>query len=315
MNKRIYRNTYELEEEIAGGGFARVYRGYRVDDPQKTTLAIKIGRVDPDPDYAKSIREEARIISEMNHPNIVKLQQIPRSKNVGIQFARTGEGEHDPHFFVMEFLQGGTLDHYIENVGKLPVDETCAIILEVARGLDHVHRKGYFHNDLKLENIVFRHPITRGEPFTPVLIDFGIATRLRLQYTTGSIYIMSPERLAATRQALPITATDVDLEKVDVWGLGVVLYRLLGGKLPFSGENRRNLTERILQAHVEPLTFLRNDIPSEINSLVVDGCLAREPQNRLGIEELGHHLRRFGHPVVAKTIPTPTKPIWLRWKK
>jgi serine/threonine-protein kinase len=214
----------------------------------------------------------------------------------------------------MEYLRGGTLQDYLDHVGFLPSPEAAAIALEMARALDHMHRKGYHHNDLKLENIVFRQPIEAGKPFTPVLIDFGIATRLRLQAHAGSIYIMSPERLQVAQMRLAPELSPpserLDLMKVDVWGLGVVLYRMLGGRLPFSGRNKDRLTDNIISSQPVPLHKLSEDVSLEVEAVVIDGCLAKNPDQRISMLELGKQLRRWGDGVVASKAAEQRRTFW-----
>jgi len=201
----------------------------------------------------------------------------------------------------MEYLQGGTLEEYLKQVGQLSVPEAADIGLHIIRGLHHMHQRNYAHNDLKLENIVFREPVVAGEPFSPVLIDFGIATRVH-QPNAGSLYIMPPEQLAKVKLAAPPELTDtLDRTKMDVWSLGVVLYRMLGGQLPFTGRSERSLTQRINNSRPTSLSELSRDIPRDMDELVIDGCLAKNPNHRLSLLEVGRWLHSIaGDGVVAQ---------------
>jgi len=293
----LYNGRYKIEEEISRGGFATVYKAS--EQGREETVALKIGIVNSDPGYARSIREEARLLSSLDHPSIVSLHQVPRPGRPSITHANAVELPGSPPFFVMEYLCGGTLEDYLKQVGPLAPSEAAAIGLEVARGLDYSHRKNITHNDLKLENIVFRQPVQAGEPFEPVLVDFGIATRVRLQVQAGSIYIMSPEQLAEAKLELPPEQSeDMNPTKVDVWGMGVVLYRMLGGRLPFAGRNERTLTSQIMSARPTSLGKLTK-IPEELDELIIDGCLAKRPEQRISLLELGKELAAIGNNVVA----------------
>ncbi len=297
---KFYHNIYTIDEVIGLGGFAKIYRARQHE--QYEPVAIKVANNFDDPSYAKSLREEAKILQRFSHQNIVCLKGIPRMDKEGeVFYANALELPGQPVFFVMEYLQGGTLDNYLEYVEKLSVPEAAAIGLQVARGLDHMHQCGYAHNDLKLENIVFRQPVVAGEPFAPVLIDFGIATRVQLP-SAGSLYIMPPEQLARVKLMTPPEATEVlDRTKMDVWGLGVVLYRMLGGNLPFSGRSERSLTQRIYNSRPTSLSQLEKDIPKQMDELVIDGCLAKNPEHRLNLLELGRLLNGMaGSNVVAQ---------------
>lgn len=289
---KLYRNRYTLEDEIGSGGFAKIYRASEQD--RYESVAIKVASNSEDPSYAKSLREEAKIIRRFDHQNIVRLQSIPRMDKDGeLIYANAIELIGNPVFFVMEYLAGGTLEEYLKYVKQLSVPEAAEIGLQVARGLNYMHQRGYAHNDLKLENIVFRKPIVGGQPFLPVLIDFGIATRIQ-QPSAGSLYIMSPEMVARMKgDRPPEIAENVDRAKGDVWSIGVILYRMLGGQLPFSGRTERSVTQQIYRSRPTALQRLAGEIPKELDKLVIDGCLAKEPEHRIGLLELGQWLSEF----------------------
>lgn len=289
---KLYRNRYTLEEELGSGGFAKIYRAS--EESRSESVAIKVAISIDDPSYAKSLREEAKIIERFSHQNIVRLQPIPRMDKEGeLLYANAVELIGNPVFFVMEYLAGGTLEEYLKQAKRLTVPEAAEIGLQVARALDHMHQRGYVHNDLKLENIVFRKPVVAGHPFLPVLIDFGIATRIQ-QPNAGSLYIMSPEMVAKMKGDRPPEITDnIDRAKGDVWSIGVILYRMLGGQLPFSGRTERSVTQQIYRSRPTALQRLAGEIPEELDKLVIDGCLAKEPEHRLSLLELGRWLSDF----------------------
>jgi serine/threonine protein kinase len=297
---QLLNGLYTLEGEISRGGFAIIYLAQQRGESSR--VAIKVGKTSDDPGYDKSIKEESRMIGSFDHKQIVKVLPIPREGKRAISIARGVELPGNPFFFVMEYLSGGTLEDYAKNVGPLPINEAAAIGVEVARALRHIHKEGYAHNDLKLENIIFRQPVEVGQPFDPVLIDFGIATRVNVQFGAGSLYIMSPEQVeVASGQKPPEFLDDMDKSKVDVWGLGIVLYRLLGGKLPFASRNQRTLTKSILQSRPMSLKKLGNLDP-EIDALIIDGCLAKNSNHRMSMFDLGKELSRLGEGTVASKV-------------
>ena len=315
MIKALYRNQYSIKRVLSSGGFSIIYLAE--DNNSQTEIALKVGRVDQnDPGYAKSIREEARLLGELNHPeshpNIVQIKPITREKDKpDVYLARAIELPGNPYFFVMEYLPGGTLDTYLKQVKRLPVGESAAIALELARALHYLHSKGYAHNDLKPENVVFRQVIEAGSPFNVTLIDFGIATRVNLQVHAGSANVMAPEQLKQARMEMPPeVAAAIDLKKVDVWGLGILLYRMLGGRLPFEDRNEGRLTSRIIESHPTSLLKLSRDLPPEIDRLVMEGCLAKRPEDRISMVELGHKLRKFGHGVTASKAAKSKRTFW-----
>jgi serine/threonine protein kinase len=310
IGKSIYQGRYTLLEAIASGGFATVYRASEID--RNRDVAIKLCHVPDDPNYTKSLLKEAEVIQRFNDPRIVKLYPIPRVGKADVYHAQALEVPGHPPFFVMEYLVGGTLNEYLEQVGPLSVPEAAAIGLEVARGLDHMHLKKYTHNDLKLENIVFREPVEAGKPFQPVLIDFGIAARLQLP-DAGSLYIMPPEQLSQLKLLTPPElSVGLDRTKVDVWGIGVVLYRMLGGRLPFTARNEKSLTHLIMSSRPESLHKLKPEVTPEVEALIIDGCLAKDPHHRLSLLEVGKELAQLGkHVVASKSAMGRKKGGWL----
>lgn len=296
----IYNDLFTIDEMIAGGGFATIYRGkYAANN---LPVAIKVGHVHEDHGYSKSIREEARILSRMDHRCVVKLYALPRPNKLSVNYARALEIPGRPYFFVMEFLAGETLKEFLDKARQLTVPEAAAVALEIARGLHHVHRHGYAHNDIKPENIVFREAIQLGRPFYPVLIDFGIATRVNVQIEAGSLYVMAPEQISKAKKMVPLDVKDgIDKAKVDVWGLGVLLYRMLGGRLPFEDRNEKRLTDRILTSRPTSLARLSETVSRELDSFILDGCLAKNPKNRLDLVSVGNRLRDLGDGATAIT--------------
>ena len=312
--KQLYNGRYTIKEEVGSGGFAKIYQAAETNSP--ADVAIKVATDPNSPTFRKSLREEARLIQTFTHNNLVRLRPIPRLDKPGTVFSANAIGlPGNPTFFVMEYLKGGTLNDYLEGVGHLTIQEAAFIGLEIAHGLTYMHQQGYAHNDLKLENVVFRHPLVVGHPFEPVLIDFGIASRIQ-EPDAGSFYIMPPEQVAKVKMtAPPEVSSQIDRKKGDVWSLGVVLYRMLGGKLPFLGRTTRSLTQQIFHSTPVPLTHLAPNIPQAIDHLIINRCLAKDPGYRLTLPELTTELYRItgGHIIPVETEPQPKKGgLWQR---
>lgn len=294
---QISRGLYTLHEPVGKGGYATIYRAQEHTQHGDVEVAVKVNH-SSEPEYTTSLMKESEVIQKFNHANIVTLHAIKRQGRPDVFVSNAVELPEAPAFFVMEYLSGGTLELFLKQVGALPTEEAFAIALYVARALYHIHEKGYAHNDLKLENILFREPVTAGEPYDPVLIDFGIATRV-MAPDAGSLYIMPPEQLDTVKMQKPPEMINMDASKVDVWGLGVVLYRMLGGQLPFSGRNERTLTQRINNSRPTSLRKLSKEIDPDLDQLIIDGCLAKNPAHRLTLVQLGLELSELGNDVVA----------------
>lgn len=301
----IYGERFGLERVLAKGGFSTVYLA--TDNELDETVAIKVAKLGDESSYNEMVYREAELLAACQHKGIVTLNPLPAlaGKQEAQLWANAENLIGQPAFFVMEYLSGGTVQHYLEAVGQLPGHEAAAIGVMIARGLDHIHRKGLAHNDLKLENIVFRTPVEVGQPFEPVLVDFGIATKMTKQSQKGTLYIMSPEQVAMRQDNVPpelrqALQANLDRVKVDVWGLGVVLYTLISGQLPFKGKSRRGMTTRILKETPDPLTkSAQLPVSPFIEELILDGCLSKDPRTRLSLLELGLALKKYAQGVVA----------------
>lgn len=295
----LHNGMYRLEEKVAVGGFATVYRA--TINGSNETVAIKISKGP----HAQALMKEANILQWLDHENIVRLRTISRPGGKADVFFDVAYGFSDSaYFFVMEYLAGGTLNYYIDRVGALTAPEAAAIGLKLVESLEYMRNAdGYSHNDLKLENVVFRQEVREGEAFSPVLIDFGIASRIRVP-TETTYYITPPEQIALQEPSVPPEFVGrLDRTKIDVWGMGIVLYCMLGGELPFRARSPKTLGDRITTSHPIPLTRLSADVPPEVNELVLDGCLAKDPRQRISIEDVGKALLPWGKGVKACSVP------------
>lgn len=306
---KIYNGRYTLHNNIASGGFATIYQA--TEEGQQEQVAIKVGINHKDPSYAASITKEAELLRRFDHQNVVKLRPIRRDNKTDISNARAIEFPGSPPFFVMEYLTGGRLEDYLDQVGALPPTEAASIALEVARALHHIHSQGFAHNDLKLENIVFRNPVQSEKPFEPVLVDFGTATRVTPP-SAASLYITPPEQIPLVkRQIAPEFAENIDRKKGDVWGLGVVLYRMTGGQLPFPSRNEKTLTQMIEHTRPTSLQKISSQVSPELEEFIIDGCLAKKPEHRLSLSDVGAYLNSLGRGIVASQSAAPKKKAWL----
>ncbi len=298
---RLYNGRYTLNDPIASGGFATVYRAQ--ENGRSEEVAVKICARHEDPLFAKSVLREAELINRFDHQNIVRLLPIPRPGKASVIYANAIELPYNPVFFVMELMTGGSLYDYMEQVEKLPADEAVTIGLEVARALHHIQRKGYAHNDLKLENVLFRQPVRKGKKVEPVLVDFGVATRVTPP-VAGTLYIMSPEQVVEGNMQKAPELVKTDPHKIDVWGLGIMMYRMLGGRLPFDDKSEKTLTDQIIRSRPRSLKQLSPEVSPHLEQLIIDGCLAKNPEHRLDLMDIGQEFRRMvGHGVPAKTVP------------
>ena len=246
---------YRILSLLGRGGMADVYRA----EDERLGRVVALKALPPefarDPELVERFRREVRAAARLNHPNIVTVFEFGQ-----------GEGQH---FYTMEMLTGGDLKGRIRaHPGGMPPTEAGEVAVAIARALDYAHRRGFVHRDVKPENILF------GEDGTPQLTDFGIARamseRTRMTKTgmsIGSPHYMSPEQ---ARGEL------VD-GRSDVYSLGVVLYEMLSGRLPFDSADTFEVG----------LSHLKDPVPQLPGELaawqpVVERLMAKAPEDRYG---------------------------------
>lgn len=298
-----------LEAMPAGhGGMARVFiavvgqhaaaAGASSTDSLPDRVALKIARVLtpnglPTPSdqafYFEALNNEVENLKRLRHPNVVRLYPIPRGLPRNPYAARAVEIEGAPWFCAMEYLGGGSLEGRLKSLGVLPLPEAMEIAYQVGLALDHIHVKGMTHLDVKPDNILFRYPVGAAgstlRNLQPVLIDFGIAAKLsRAGPQAGSIPFMAPERIRMMRGEVAPELT-ADLSKADVYGLGVLLYRMLTGHLPYENLPRDQLTSAILDTRPKTPRSLNPGVSGKIDEIVMS-ALAKEPAQRPPVDEV-----------------------------
>ncbi len=280
------------------GGMATVVQATRNDG---VGVALKISRIATDPFFATALKAETEILQKLSHPGVVKI--IPIQSDIGKQLfmERATELDGHPWYFSMEYLAGGSLRDYQKKIKLLSPGEASFIAREVVLALEHVHSRGYSHNDVKTDNIIFRHPIKRNMRFEPVLIDFGIAAKIkRIQQDAGSLQWMSPERLNQIRGSLA-PEVQVDATKVDIYAIGVLLYSILTTKMPFTGMTENGLTSAILNKTPGHVTESNSKVPIGLDELITS-CMAKRPEARPTTSQLAKELARYSTDEIT-TLP------------
>lgn len=290
------------------GGFACVYYATSASDPS-ISVAVKMSRADShtSPEdhecFADVLNQEVEILQQLNHPRIVKLFPISVDGQRTRYITRALNIPGQPEYFIMEYLPGGSLKTLLEERGRLPLKTATEIAYQVASTLEYLHLRGIAHRDLKPENILFRHRPTL-ECIEPVLVDFGTAAKLHVMGDrAGSVLFMPPERIREVRGE---TAPEQprDQSRVDVYGVGILLYKMLTGHLPFEGFVESRVTTAILH---DPPTALRQynpDIPEGVERLVLR-CLEKIPERRPSVADLYMQLDRLSPPpriIVEKQV-------------
>ena len=271
--KKNYIGHYRVMEKIASGGMGTVYKAHDIKDKTRI-LAIKVLREEyyADEDYKIRFKNEAAIIDQLTHPNIIKVVE---------------RGEYDENLYIaMELLEGKSLTRLLNEKEWLDLDIALNIMRQASDALVEIHKKKIIHRDLKPENIIL---VERNEnPHHVKLLDFGLAKTQNLTRMTqtgkviGSIYHIAPEQ---------ITHAEVSSAS-DIYSLGVVYYQILSGEKPFIGDTVSDIAYQIIEKEpLEPTKF-RPDIPWELNQLVVR-MMAKNPKKRPFAEEVLNILNKI----------------------
>lgn len=245
VGKRL-DGRYEIQEIIGVGGMAVVYKAY--DNVEDRTVAIKILKEEfvSNEEFVRRFKNESKAIAVLSHPNIVKVYDVSFGDLI--------------QYIVMEYIDGITLKEYIERQGSLRFKDADYFAVQILKGLQHAHDKGIVHRDVKPQNIMV---LSDG---TIKVTDFGIARFARSEQRTitdkaiGSVHYISPEQARGEK-------TD---EKSDIYSVGVMLYEMLTGELPFQAESAVSVA--IMQLQRDP------KLPTEIN-----------PSVPLGLEQITMH--------------------------
>ncbi len=249
----IIGDRYEIVEKVGSGGMADVFRAkcHRLN----RFVAIKILKQEysEDTKFVTKFRGEAQAVACISHPNIVSIYDV-------------GE-ENGMYYIVMELIDGITLKKYIEEKGKLTVKEAVGISLQIANGLDAAHRHNIIHRDIKPQNILI------ARDGTAKLSDFGIAKAASSNTITanamGSVHYISPEQARGGYSD----------EKSDIYSLGVTMYEMISGTLPFTGESAVAIALSHIQDDATPLAAMDATIPRGLSN-IVNKCMQKKTELR-----------------------------------
>jgi len=249
--------SYQILQEIGRGGMATVYRARQASMDRDVAIKV-IQRGANDTDAAQRFQREARLIARLEHPHILPVYDF--------------DGAHDPPYIVMRCLDGGTLEDVLRR-GLPPPGEVAAMVRQVCAGLSYAHRQGVIHRDIKPSNILFDKD---GNAFVS---DFGIArlvtapASMRITQkgmVLGSVEYMSPE------QALG--KADLD-HRSDLYSLGVMLFQLLTGRLPFVSDPPLGVLSMHIQSPIPSAVLFNSALPPSIDEVICK-AMAKNPEQR-----------------------------------
>src|SRR5438477_3942154 len=296
---------YKICESIGAGGMGEVYLATDMTAGRKAALKLLPERFTGDAERLKRFEQEARAVVGLNHPNVVTVYEI-------------GE-ENSIHYIASELIEGETLRDRLTR-GSLQLSEALDVAIQIASALTAAHRAGIVHRDIKPENIMLR-----PDGYVKVL-DFGIAKLAEQELPTtmprdealllvetnlgsvlGTVRYMSPEQAFGAQ---------VD-KSTDIWSLGVVLYEMVTGHTPFTGDTPREVMSSILEKEPPQLTTYVAHIPAELQQIVSKTLRKDREERYRSAHDLLEALKGLRHKleVEAELYPSTATPSWLRWTR
>ncbi len=281
---------YEVLIELGRGGMGIVYQARQLSLNRLVALKMILGGAHASESHRTRFRTEAEAIARLAHPNIVQIHEV---------------GEHQGwHYLSLEYVAGGTLDEFIADTPQ-PEIEAARLLETIARAIHQAHERGILHRDLKPSNVLLT---VDG---TPKVADFGLAKLLdvevgptRTEAVIGTPSYMSPEQALGKTKEIGVPS--------DVYSLGAILYEMLTGQAPFSGNTMLQTLEQVRSHEAVPPRRLCKGVSRDLETICLK-CLEKEPGKRYATaSELADDLRRFlnGVPVVARPIAP-----WRRWSR
>lgn len=277
MVGRVLGGRYALGERLGGGGTAFVYKGR--DSLLNRTVAVKVlnTQLTSDEDFVAKFRREAQAAASLSNPHIVGIYDVGQ--------------DDDIYYIVMELVEGKTLKHHITDKGPLAMSQALDIAMQIAEGLRHAHRHGVIHRDIKPHNIL----LTRDGQAK--VADFGIARATTSSTLTqsgslmGSVHYLSPEQARG----------GFTNERSDIYSLGVVLYEMITGQVPFTGDNVFSIGLKHLQESPRPPRELNNDIDPRLEEIVLKAMSKEQGARFSSADEMLNALASIANSIGSQT--------------
>ena len=252
---KIIAGRYEVSEKIGTGGMSDVYKAKDMTLGRNVAIKVLKSEFSADMNFVTKFRSEAQAAAGLEHPNIVNIYDVG--------------SEGDVHYIVMECVEGITLKTYIEKKGQLAFKEAASIAIQVARGIEAAHNKNIIHRDIKPQNIIIS---TDGKV---KVTDFGIAKAASANTISsdvmGSVHYSSPEQ---ARNGF------VD-DKTDIYSLGIVMYEMVTGRVPFDGDTTVAVAIQHLQEEMPSPSVYAEELPVSMEKIILK-CTQKSPDRRYG---------------------------------
>lgn len=283
---------FQIQEHMAQGGMSDIYLAYDLVHRREVVLKIPESSIIGDPAQYERFQREMEVVTDLNHPAILR----------GLE---TGQYNRTP-FLVTELVKGAPLRQIITTSAPMPPERAVELARKIAEGMAYCHAHGVIHRDLKPENILVT------EEGQPVIMDFGLAltkgahrvTYSNLSATMGTPDYMAPEQIEGLRGDA----------RTDIYALGTILFEMLSGHLPFSGDNNMVVMAQHLHGTAPRLDRIQPGAPASVAAIVVR-CLQLNPEDRYqtmdGLVEALEHPESVDLAILDKvTITSSSMPWW-----
>ena len=269
-------DRFQIQDHMAQGGMSNIYRAFDLVGRCEVVIKIPDQSMIGDPAQFERFQREMEVARQLNHPAVLR----------GLY---AGQYNRIP-YLVTEMVNGKSLRTLIESSAPMPVDEALTLIKKIAEGMAYCHQNNVVHRDLKPENILI------SETGQPVIMDFGLAltksshrvTYSNLSATMGTPDYMAPEQVEGQRGDA----------RTDIYALGIILFEMLNGKPPFSGDNNLAIMAQRLNGDAPRLDKLRPAVSEQVAAIVAR-CLQRDPKERY--PDMQALIDALDHPETADT--------------
>lgn len=271
MINKIICNRYKILDHLGTGGMATVWLGY--DTILDRQVAIKTFKIDAnDEDAVKRFNREAKAVTSLSHPNIVSIYDV--------------ENEGEFYYLILEYVEGMTLKDYMVKNPRIPIETIVHIAKQIAAGLSHAHQNGIIHRDIKPQNILM------NENLTCKITDFGIAraygdtTLTQTNQMLGTVYYLSPEQARG----------NVATAQSDIYSLGILIFEMITGQIPFKGESAVAIALKHLQEELPDIDKYRENVPQSVKNIVLQATMKNPNERYISSKELFEDLSTVLNP-------------------
>jgi len=271
MINNIICNRYKILDHLGTGGMATVWLGY--DTILDRKVAIKTFKIDANDEGAvKRFNREAKAVTSLSHPNIVSIYDV--------------ENEGDFYYLILEYVEGMTLKDYMIKNPRIPIETIVHIAKQIAAGLSHAHQNGIIHRDIKPQNILM------DDNLTCKITDFGIAraygdtTLTQTNQMLGTVYYLSPEQARG----------NVATAQSDIYSLGILIFEMITGQIPFKGESAVAIALKHLQEELPEIDKYREKVPQSVKNIVLQATMKNPNERYISSKELFNDLSTVLNP-------------------